>query len=80
MACAPSPLLVELYVTERRTKRSHTYAKAMKTIQSSEWKQLLNKPRQIFHMLGQEGLDGKVKLRSVSYAGPPGDPPLVQVY
>jgi len=29
-------------------------------------------------MLGQENLDGRVKLRSVSYAGPPGDLPLVQ--
>jgi hypothetical protein len=41
---------------------------------------MVDEPRQTFHMLGQESLDGKVKLRSVSYAGPPGDLALVQVY
>lgn len=39
---------------------------------------LADQPSQDSHMLRQENLDGRVRLRSVSYAGSPGDRPLVQ--
>jgi hypothetical protein len=44
------------------------------------WDKLVDEPCQAFHMLGQEDLDVKVKLRGVSYAGPPGDLPIAQLY